>query len=448
MRTRAVLFATMIGGALLAACGPPPASSSPTLPHIVLVSIDTLRADHVGSYGYARDTTPFLDELAARGVRFEHAFVNTHGTTPSHTTLLSGLYQETHRVGWTEGGHDSRLDRVPESLPWLPSLLSAAGWATISVNDGGNVGDAFGFARGFDLHSDAGGGAWNVTRRALELIRQVRKNRPDQPLFLFLHTYEVHSPYEPPPRFAGRFGSGSSTIPATSQFLVERASLADELSTADLEHLVALYDEGLAYTDYVVRNFFDQLARSELLPGALVVVTADHGEEFGEHGGLVHRGLLYEELIRVPLLVSGPGIPENLVEPRLVSHIDITPSILGWAGLEVPAELPGQAVFGRDGVRGGRVVFAQYGGSRYAVRTARWKLVESLAPPGMELFDLSTDPAERTNLAPAHPAEVTRLAAALDAWRSKQTRPGGTEPEPAELDEADRERLRALGYLQ
>lgn len=481
---------TAVGLALLGALGwagctrpaPPP-------PDVVLISIDALRADRLGCYGHDRPTTPFLDSLAASGARFDRAFVVTHGTTPSHASLLSGQYQETHRVGWVQEGGVATAETagdggavaaagVPAGIPWLPEALRAHGWRTIGVTDGGNVGARFGFGRGFEVYDDRGGGVEKVVRRALRHLADTGEGDAGgdrRPTFLFLHTYEVHSPYTPPAAWAGRFGSFPSTfVPTSANLLAHVHTAGSTLTEADRAAIGAAYDAELAYTDHALGGLFEALGGRRFLDHALVVVTADHGEELADHGGLLHRDLLYDELLRVPLIVAGPGLERGETVRAPVEEVDLAPSILAYLGLPTPSGMEGRPVFGQGfGASTRPAVFAQYGGRRYAVRTTRWKLIANResdddrpAGPGAsdggatapgstaaattrwryELYDLEADPGEHHDLAAARPEEVERLAGALELWRSRRA-PAGEPGAPVELDREEIERLKSLGYL-
>jgi arylsulfatase A-like enzyme len=281
------------------ACSRPQAESNP--PNILLISIDALRADHLSCYGYDRPTSPMIDSLAARGTRFSKAFVNTHGTPPSHTTLLASLYQETHRVGinpvsTTDTG-------IPVEVEMVQELLSDADWHTLAVTGGGYMSADFGFSRGFDVYVDRAG---RVARQAADLVKHIRPALgSDRPVFAFLHTYQVHSPYAPPKRFRGLFGAYRASIEATSEALLEINSDASKVLTrVEFEYLESLYDGEIRYTDEVLGELLESLAAIGFLDNAVVVVTSDHGEEFGEHGGVLHGGKLFEELLHVPLIIA------------------------------------------------------------------------------------------------------------------------------------------------
>ena len=425
-------------GALVLACAPGDSPERP--PNLLLVSIDALRADRLGAYGYPRPTTPFLDELAARGVVFENAFVNTHGTTPSHATILSGLHQETHRVG-IEGSSGGVVEaRIPDTVPLVQELLRANGYHTIGVTDGGNAGGAFGFARGFDAFDDRGGGVDKVSLRAARFVREAPRDRP---VFVFLHTYEVHSPYDPPPAQRSLLGVADAVSAASSRFLLDHASTAGAtLPPGRLEEISRLYDAEIRVADDRLRVLWRELEELGFLDRAVVVVTSDHGEEFGEHGGLLHRDLLYDVLIKVPLLVAGPGFAaERRSEP--VSSVDIAPTLLDLAGVDVPPEMEGASLRKRRR-RGG--VVSQYAETRYAVRTREWKLIWS-APGSIELFRMDQDPGERVDVADRHPEVRDALERALERFRARR-REGAHQGDPVELDPADLRQLEALGYLQ
>jgi arylsulfatase A-like enzyme len=409
-----------------------------------LISIDTLRADHLGCYGYERDTSPFLDELAAGGARFANATINTHGTTPSHATILSSLYQEAHGV---QAGSDPPR-AIPPEVALLPEILRSHGYATLGITGGGNVGREFGFARGFDEFDDRAHSVKVGVRRALRRIAHHLEAPEPRPLFVFLHTYEVHSPYAPPQAYHSLFGPTSSDFEPTSRNLLAIVNDArTALSSADLSHVVAMYDAGIRHTDDVLRSFFEELAELGFLEDAVVAVTSDHGEEFAEHGGLLHRALLYQEILTVPLIFSGRGVAPGLVDRSPVSSVDIAPTLLALANLPVPADMQGRPLLGASGERVGpeRVTVAQYGPHLYAVRSGEWKLIETHDPPGLELYHLASDPGEQADVAGEQPQIVAELRRELAAWRRRHAR--SLTPVTADLDPEAVERLRALGYV-
>jgi arylsulfatase A-like enzyme len=432
-----VVAALAIGALGTAGCRPGARPARPL--NILLISIDALRADRLQAYGYPRPTSPFLEQLGQRGLVFENAFVNTHGTTPSHATILSGLHQETHGVG-LDGGAPVTAP-VPDSIAMVQELLRAHGYTTLGVTDGGNAGEAFGFARGFDRFDDRGGGIAKVGDRVAGMIEEAGR---EAPLFVFLHTYEAHSPYKPAPEQRALLGvPDDAPAAATSRFLLEHAwSATTTLTAAELDTISRLYDAEIRGVDDGLRELFGKLEALGFLDHAVVLITADHGEEFGDHGGLLHRELLYDELIKVPLLLLGPGIePGRRREP--VSSVDIAPTLLELAGAPRPAAMEGSSLLSAHR-RGG--VVSQYGRSRYSLRTLEWKLIWT-APGSVELYRMDSDPRERENVADRHPEERAALEGALDRWR-KRHRDGAPAGEPAELTPDQWRELEALGYLR
>ena len=424
-----------------------PPEPAPQRPNIILISIDALGAKHLGCYGSDRPTSPFLDELARGGTRYSLAFANTHGTTPSHTTMLSGQYQETHRVGW-EKAEDSSLEVVtpiPRGVPLIAPILRRNGYVTLGVTDGGNIGRKFGFDRGFDVFDDEGSGVRRVVERMLGLVEEHKAQ--GRPLFLLLHTYEVHSPYEAPKEYTDLFPSkGSSFVPSSKNLLEHVHDAWSTLSPADFALIRNAYHAELRLTDDTLRHFFERLRALGVLDDAIIVVTGDHGEEIGEHGGLLHRDFLYEELIHVPLIVAGRGVAAGAVDDGPVGLVDIAPSLISAAGFKPPKRMEGRVAFPRKTPQGEARVFSQYAHSRYSVRTPRWKLIESTSPQKMELYDLESDPGERTNLVRENPDVARALHAELEQWRTTRTPVDGA-PAPVALTPEEIERLKALGYL-
>jgi len=427
------------------ACARPQTEAGP--PNILLISIDALRADHLSCYGYDRHTSPVLDGLAARGTRFSKAFVNTHGTPPSHATLLSSLYQESHRVGISS--ESAAAHTIPARVAMVQEVFSAAGWHTLAVTGGGYMSAEFGFSRGFNEYIDR---ARSVDQGAEILLEHLQsRGGGDRPVFAFLHTYQVHSPYAPPEGFRRLFGDHRGAIQATSEALLEiQASAAKVLRREDFEYLEALYDGEIRYTDEVLGGLLSSLDTIGFLDNAVVVVTADHGEEFGEHGGVLHGGKLFEELLHVPLIINGAGIHRGLVDPMLVSLIDVAPTLLSLAGLEIPGGMEGRSVFNRPESERweDQRVFAQYADRLYCVRTPRWKLIQRTANQRARLFDLHRDPGELRDLSGRHPDLAAGFLTELEEWRAQRPQLDLGAQKEVELSEEKVEELRALGYVE
>lgn len=441
-----------IVGLLLLACGerdrlapsPAAAASASTPRNVLLISLDALRADHLSSYGYERPTSPFLDELAAGGRRFATAFVNTHGTPPSHTTLFTSLYQESHRVSMTPPGATRRDDVAPDSLELLPEILAAAGYLTLGVTGGGFMSRDYNLDQGFARFVDRDRGVDDGRRSLLRLLREAEDD--PRPRFVFFHTYEIHSPYRPPSEYRELFGRFAGDLDLESRELAAMQNdVRSHLDESELRHLVALYDAGIRYTDDELRKLFADLHDLGFLQDTLVIVTADHGEEFGDHGGLLHRVSLYEELLHVPLVLHGPGVATG-VDRRLASTVDVAPTILAALGLEVPPWMEGRSLLEPwDPPR--EAVFAQYTDLLYAMRTERWKLIERPPERRLELYDLASDPRETEDLAATEPARARQMVRELRRWRDGRARWERPSAAPVAIPEETRRHLEALGYV-
>jgi arylsulfatase A-like enzyme len=331
----------------------------------------------------------------------------------------------------------------------VQEIFADAGWHTTAVTGGGHMSSGFGFSRGFDEYIDL---ARSVDQGVEFLLENLRGPvEAGQPVFAFFHTYEVHSPYHPPKGFRRLFGAHTGAVKATSEALLQiQTDAAKVLTREDFDYLESLYDGEIRYTDEVIGKLLASLESLGFLDNAIVVVTADHGEEFGEHGGVLHGGKLFEELLHVPLIIGGVGIDRGVVDPSLVSLVDIAPTLLSLAGLEIPSTMEGRSVFDRPPIEKwqDQRVFAQYGDQLYCVRTPRWKLIQRSSNQGVKLFDLHSDPGERRNLSLQRPDLSAALLAELEDWRVGRPQLDlGSRPR-VELTDEMAEELRVLGYLE
>jgi arylsulfatase A-like enzyme len=408
---------------------------------VILVSIDTLRRDHVGAYGYAKPTTPRLDALARAGILCEDAVSTSSWTLPAHLSMLTSADPGAH--GGTDMSHGYN-----RRVPTLPSLLRKAGFATQAVTSHLYVSAVYGVDDGFDhldFHQDRR--AAEVADRAIEILDRVG----DRPFFLFLHLYDPHWHYDPPAAQRRLFEKPyAGALTGLWQDFSKRNR--SNTSAADLEHLLALYDGEIRYTDDEVGRILDHMKARGLDRGTLVVVTSDHGEEFLEHGSWEHQKTLYEEVIRVPLVVSGPGVAPRK-EPAQASLLDVMPTILAWAGVPAPPVQQGKNLLAPlgEGEAYGETDHTTDQTRKLFLRAGagRWKAVLSLAPDGAprrcEWYDLASDPGESREAAPSLSIADAVRARAMKRWRDARSRggPGTT----VELTPEQRERLRALGYV-
>ena len=396
--------------------GPLP-EGDPGRPDIVLISIDTLRADHLQSYGHHRLTSPWFDQLAAEGTRFEFARSASPWTLPSHTTMLSGQLPKTHMVV------EDKLV-LPESTPVLPEVLQAAGYKTGGFVATLYVSRKFAFDRGFDRFSDFDIDSERQNLRGEVLAQHVvdealswwSEQPAGQPVFLFLHSYDVHYEYDPP----GDYGELFDRAPEAGDTKYKNYHYfkKHQVSEEQFEHQRAQYDESIRYVD----DQFKRIADAAEKAGRQVrfVITSDHGEEFGERGSWGHAHTLYAEQLHVPLIMSGGGLPKGVVQGAVGTQ-DIAPTIAGW----VDGTPPLGAVDGLDlaGAMAGASVPARV----MAAETTRFKtnrlgayaeglrLEWDLKSGDAELFDPHADPREATDLSAQRPADVQRLQAALAA---------------------------------
>jgi arylsulfatase A-like enzyme len=410
-------------------------------PLVVLISIDTLRADRLGCYGYTRPTSPAIDAFRGDSVLFQQAIAQAPSTLPSHASMLSSLLPHEH------GASIARKSRLPEAVVTLPEILRANGYATVAYSGYGQLDPAFGLNQGFELYERVPSDEFASTVKAA--IRWLRR-KPDRPAFLFLHTYETHHPYAAAPQFLEPFDTGyDGRLPRRIEIdLLKRINRGEvALEERDLEHIRDAYDAEIRSMDEAFGRLLRFLRKRGLYDGALIVLTSDHGEEFGEHGKVGwHSHSLYDELLKVPLVVKLPGSAgAGKTIASQVRSIDIAPTVLAALGLASPAAFRGtnlldrlesseapplEAVSERDSPR--------IDVRRSSLRTGEWKMF------GARLFDLVRDPGERTDVATEHPEVARELTARLSELLD--SRPAGP-PSRAEPDEKTLERLKALGYV-
>jgi arylsulfatase A-like enzyme/Tfp pilus assembly protein PilF len=393
--------------------------------NVVLITLDTLRADHVGCYAAGRVRTPGLDSLAADGVLFEEAVTPTPLTLPAHATILSGVYPFTHQV------RDNRLSRVPAGLPLLSESLRSAGMDTAAFLGSMVLDSAFGLDRGFDLYADRfaapdAGDFWSEVRKPADAVlaeaREWISGRDGRPFFAWIHLYDPHAPWDPPEPFRGQYPGHP-------------------------------YRGAVAFMDAELGKFFAFLKESRLWQRTLVVVVADHGEGLGEHGEETHGFFVYQATMRVPFLVRLPFPAGGRRVAQRVELTDVAPTILAAKGLPVPRSVQGRSLL--DAVLGGPLRRADeaYGESHYPRLHFGWSELRAfyhgglkyIQAPQQELYDLGRDPGETRNLAAERPEECRRLRGLL-LRKLDAAGPALPAVEPR-LDPAARERLAALGYV-
>lgn len=452
--------------AQVAPAAPPRLAGSAAGWNVLLLTVDTVRADRLGTYGYTRrDTSPRIDRLLASGVTFDRATAPRALTWPSLASVLTGLYPASHGV--LENGYE-----LPEGLPTLPLRLQEAGYTTAAfLSNMCRAGH-----RGWDAFSCSGGRDGKTLRSALDWAAGLQRERAEapttgdetSPYLLWVHYFAAHSPY-----YAGGDLAATELDPgyegpiAPKKGRLNRVMTEEiELTPRDLQHLDALYDAAVMGTDHVVGRLLDGLAELGLLERTVVVFLADHGEELYQHNGyLYHACSVYESTLHVPLGFAGlPDLPAGGRVAQPVELIDVAPTLYELLALPPPAEQHGKSLvpyLGRPGGGGrGRPAFSEYGNAPiFTVLHDGWKLVHNPedidpycfpgAPPDhyplepVELYDLSRDPDETTNRAADHPARVARMTEMIRQRFSGLVRRGGEQELPEEL----KKQLEALGYV-
>lgn len=442
-------------------------------PHLLLITVDTLRADHLGAWGYRRHTSPEIDRLAEGGVRFAQAVAQWPKTTPSVVSLLTGTYPRTNGVT-----RDTR-QALPASRVTIAERLADAGYDTAAVVTNANLARLFGFDQGFsayietwkDSRDDDPERATYVTDHALDWLAQ----RPrDRPFFLWVHYVDPHARYEPPAPYDGMFEHDAYYDPAHRAPLHAgrdddmggipgRARLGDR---TEVDFYRAQYDAEIRYVDHEIGRLLSKIDDASPGERIAVVLTADHGESLGEHEYYFDHGRLpYDDCVRVPLVVRPPdrADPPGRVVERPVELIDILPTLLTFAGLPPLAGAEGRSLApllsGEEDPGRSPYAFTESGYSeawQRSIRDARWKLVHVRDPADRalmtgaewELYDVIADPGETRNLFAQAPAEAERLAAGLADWVRRgpvsPTQPIQTVP----IDRETEDRLRSLGYVE
>lgn len=429
-------------------------------PNVVLVAIDSLRPDHLGCYGYSKRTSPQIDRLAAESVVFDRAFAPGIPTMPSFTTLLSGLHP--YRHGITAHSSDQRLS---ERIVPLPQIARQGGYVTIGIDNLAVQGNGCGswFSRGFDFYSGFlfkpfSNQSEQLVDRALRFLTDYR----DKPFLLFLHLWDPHTPYGPPPPYDTLHYDPDTAISPDAPSLAEVKALAPEYYEAflgemnlrvpdDYGYVVAQYDGEISYVDAQVGRILAQLKANGLWDNTAVVLMSDHGECFGEGDVYFDHHGLYDAVMRVALMCRAPGIAPARRD-AMVSTEDILPTLMDWCGWSGPADYPltgqsfapalrGETFRGRDQLYGVESTRQ----ASLCLRTEKWKFLQPITEdargnplvdiygrprnPDCLLFDLENDPQEKRDVGARFPDMRDEIAQQLAEWRAREVAArGGSDP--------------------
>ena len=465
-----------------------PAAGSP---NVILISLDTVRADHLSVYGYGKKTSPHLEEFAKESVLFTRALSSGDMTLPSHASLFTGMYPSQHGAHFSPNHRlGVPLDKRFETL--AGDLRDHGYWTGGVIANGGYLSVGFGLNRGFSYWDQrlpavilaplpspylrgrirnlvvhfVATSEWDRVSRSAEEINQAalaalgQRTQDGRPFFLFLNYMDAHIPYIPPEPYKDRFPGRDPGFTEARYIAAYLDVMAHDhkLDERDRAHLVSQYDGGIAYLDAQLGALFARLKADGLYQNSLIIVTADHGEALGERDCLDHGGLsLYEDQIHVPLLIRYPGGARKGVVGAAAAGVDIMPTVLEAAGIAIPKHLAGQSLSaplaeGREVLAesfpGGRAYFtnnARFDRTYRGISSASMKYIASSAG-SPELYDIRQDPAESRNLFNPEEARSRQAAEQLSAWSRLVTQKGPGQ-KAGKTDRETLERLRNLGYV-
>jgi arylsulfatase A-like enzyme len=443
---------------LLPAADPPQAPPAPRTPaSLVLISLDTARADHFHCYGYPLPTSPGVDRLAAEGILFEKAFTQAVNTGPAHASLLTGRTPKAHGVR-------ANGMSLSDDFQTLATILAGAGYRTGGFVSGYTMmAMQTGFARGFEVYDDQLNGsqrkASETVDKALAWLKEIPR---DKPYFLFVHLFDPHGKYDPPQGYAEKFRAGKYPPIAQPDLIPEYQRLelpAGGFSRDPLEY-VSRYDGEIAYADSQIARLLSRIGGSPM-----VLFTSDHGETLAEREYYFSHGArLYDEALRIPLILRVPHRDLKGIRVKgLAQQVDVLPTVLSALEQPVPRRLPGRNLlpFARVGAIpaettvlsearaapqtvGGRLLSFPPKGVFYSIRDDRYKLIAYPTTSGLvyELFDLEKDAGEERGISEMQEIRSSRVYSALDLYLSS-----GNTPPLSEPDEETKKKLRALGYV-
>lgn len=460
-----------------------------TTPNVLLVTIDSLRADHLSTTEYERETTPVADALADDGVHFTQAIANGPSTRSSFPSILTSTYPLMY------GGYTYLSD----NRPFIARTMSEAGYETAAFHSNPHVGAPQNYDTGFNTfndtaegseemaslkdrverHLDPNGLLYRFLRRAYHLasmatdsaayarastinenaINWLTKQRdPNEPFFLWVHYMDVHYPFQPPEESMRELGLEPLSNRRVADLNGRMQEEPESLDEADKEDLLKLYDAEIRYTDHALGELLDQLERLGVRDGTAVIYCADHGEAFGEHGRYGHHPYLYDELLKVPFIIDAPEISASSCDKQ-IELVDIGPTVYDLTGVDTPAAIQGTSVIETlndpnadetaiAAASGNNIVAKNVDEWKYfACRTPNWKCFWRIADEEVELYDLNEDPDELQDVSQQKPEVVDRLRGHIEDNLAEAR---ATELDLPEIEHSEtvKQRLQDLGYRQ
>ncbi len=420
-------------------------------PNIILITLDTTRADRLSCYGYNRTTSPNIDKIADKSVLYKKAIATSSWTLPSHASLFTGKFSSSHGATFDPNGPLRLLDTIEGPEGWdayrarglsqneltLAQILKNAGYKTAGVAGGPWLKRVFGLDKGFDFYDDTGIGTVNgrlahqVTASAINLLEKVKGDN----FFLFLNYFDVHSPYDPPEGFA-------------KAFLPKDTELPKQYPT--IKQINCLYDAEILYVDHYIGQLFEQLKKDKIYENTFIVITSDHGELLGEHGKFGHGHYLYQQELHIPLLLKYPGSEVSPAEKDdIVQLTDVFALILERIGVKVPADT--QAGLPPDV---GHPILAETYPLSILTKAGHWRAIFENdykfiwnSKDNHWLFNLKNDPEEDKNLFRGNKYKASLMLTRLDKYISALPKPGLADP-TKEIDPETMKALKSLGYVK
>lgn len=461
----ALVLPLAFAGRLLAA------STAPKQPDIIFILIDTLRADHLGCYGYPQPTSPTIDDIASRSIVFTSAIAPAPWTVPSIASIFTSVYPSDHRVLYhTASGKalagPQATNALSNQFDTLAEQLKAAGYFTAAFIANPWIDRRFGYAQGFDEFEviRKGGGYRTGDVVNQHVLEWLRTHPVRQPLFLYVHYMDVHGPYDAPAEFRKVFVEPLRARAERGELTTLHASgrAVSPRSTADVDHKlagfleywVARYDACIRFVDSNVSELRNGLHNLGRWDSAVVVITADHGQELGEHGGSAHGFTLFDDQLAVPLIIRRPGDHKSDPINATVSLLDLTPTLCDLAGADVPERAIGRSLISmlNDAAKR-RPAYAFSEGVRddptqASVQLGRRKLIANSETGEMTFYDLALDPTEQSPIHVPPDDSYAQLSAAMRRWLHR-ARASDANDAPTVTIDPDLERtLKSLGYLQ
>gem|GEM_PF-3283850 len=412
-------------------------------PNFVILLVDALRPDHLGAYGYDRPTSPNIDALALDGIVFENAFAQSNCTTLSTASLLTSRFPLDAKEA-----HSSYFSIKP-GISTIFKELDNIGYQTAVFTQNALV--------HWDYHYDEGVDSFLVGSKSKPMGNDVSgwiSDYRDAPFLIYVHYMDVHADYQPPTELLSKFVPRDYQPIEPAVQLGKARDMEDSMSKGhsygekDKEYTIGLYDGTIAYTDQQIGQLIARLKTLGLYNNTVILVIADHGEEFWEHGGLRHSSTLYDEQLRVPLILKPPLHLDRKAEriSSLARLIDLYPTIMQLTGLTIPPDIEGIYLLDAE-LEKNLSVYAETP-EMVAIRTREWKLIDKIGNNKDELYNLKLDPREKINVIAKHPDISARLQGEIKHFKKNRTSSKSIEQRPKKLDQKTIDRLRALGYLK